>query len=150
SIWRSTRLSPPHSSRPTRSATSSTTTRRGSCGSTPRRTRPPARTDPSQSTRNRSMSNHAKTIRQIIRRDTARDGAPVSPVVKVGDLVFTGGQVALDANGDVKGDLETQTHALFKRLSNLLEQAGGSLRDVLALVSFHTDVRDMETVLNIG
>ena len=96
------------------------------------------------------MSDQSRPVRQILRRDTARDGAPVSPVVRVGDLLFTGGQVALDANGVVTGDLETQAHVLFKRLQSILEQAGGSLRDVLSLVSFHTDVRDIETVFKIG
>jgi enamine deaminase RidA (YjgF/YER057c/UK114 family) len=96
------------------------------------------------------MSSQSKSVRQILRQDKARDGAPVSPVVRIGDLIFTGGQVALDAKGVVTGDVEAQAHALFERLSGILEQAGGSLQDVLALVSFHTDVRDMETVFNVG
>lgn len=96
------------------------------------------------------MSNLSTSVRQILRHDTARDGAPVSPVVRAGDLLFTGGQVALDENGVIAGDLEAQAHTLFRRLKNTLEQAGGSLGDVLSLVSFHTDVRDIETVFNIG
>ena len=102
------------------------------------------------STRNTLMSKQSQPVRQILRSGTARDGAPVSPVVHAGDLLFTGGQVALDANGVITGDLEAQAHALFTRLRDILEQAGGSLRDILALVSFHTDVRDIETVFNIG
>ncbi|MBI4263107.1 MAG: hypothetical protein HY657_01920 [Acidobacteria bacterium] len=96
------------------------------------------------------MSKHSTSVRQVLSHATARDGAPVSPVVRVGDLLFTGGQVALDGNGVITGDLEAQAHVLFKRLRDTLQQAGGSLRDILALVSFHTDVRDIETVFNVG
>ena len=56
------------------------------------------------------MSDQSRQVRQILRRDTARDGAPVSPVVRVGDLLFTGGQVALDAN---KREIKAAIEGLF-------------------------------------
>ena len=96
------------------------------------------------------MKNPPASNRQIIRRDTARDGAPVSPVVRVDDLVFTGGQVALDGHGRVEGDLEHQAHALFRRLENILGQENSGLQDVVGMVSFHTDTRDIETVFDIA
>jgi len=96
------------------------------------------------------MKEASGSVRQIIRRDTARDGAPASPVVRIGDLLFTGGQVALDAQGAVAGDLAEQAHALFRRLEDILNQAGGGLRDVVSVVSFHPDARDIETVFDIA
>lgn len=96
------------------------------------------------------MKEASGSVRQIIRRETARDGAPASPVVRIGDLLFTGGQVALDAQGAVTGDLTEQAHALFRRLGDILNQAGGGLRDVVSVVSFHSDARDIETVFDIA
>ena len=96
------------------------------------------------------MEKSSGSIRKIIRRDAAHDGVPVSPVVRAGDLLFTGGQVALDSSGKVTGDLDQQAHTLFRRLDATLKQAGGSLRDIVAMVSFHTDARDMEPVFDIA
>ena len=96
------------------------------------------------------MKKASGSVRQIIRRDMARDGAPVSPVLRIGDLLFTGGQVVLDAQGAVAGDLTEQAHALFRRLGDILNQAGGGLRDVMSVVSFHPDARDIETVFDIA
>jgi enamine deaminase RidA (YjgF/YER057c/UK114 family) len=96
------------------------------------------------------MKKSSGSVRQIIRRDTARDGAPVSPVVRIGDLLFTGGQVALDGRGAVAGDLAEQAHVLFRRFGDILNQAGGGLRDIVSMVSFHPDARDIETVFDIA
>ena len=96
------------------------------------------------------MEQTLSAVRQIVRRDTARDGAPVSPVVRIGDLLFTGGQVALGVRGEVAGDLEAQAHGIFWRLADVLGQAGGGLGDVVSMVSFHSDARDIETVFDIA
>jgi len=90
------------------------------------------------------------SVRQIICRDTAGDGAPVSPVVRIGDLLFTGGQVVLDGRGAVAVDLAEQAHALFRRFEDILNQAGGGLCDIVGMVSFHPDARDIETVFDIA
>ena len=96
------------------------------------------------------MGKSSGSVREIIRRDSAHDGAPVSPVVRVGDLLFTGGQVALDSGRKVTGDLDEQANTLFRRLDEILRQAGGGLNDILAMVSFHTDARDIEPVFDIA
>ncbi len=96
------------------------------------------------------MKKSSGSVRRIIRQDSARDGAPVSPAVLVGDLLFTGGQVALDARGEVAGNLEDQAHALLRRLDGTLAQAGGGLRDIVSMVSFHADARDIETVFELA
>src|SRR5688500_12413517 len=58
--------------------------------------------------------------------------APEPQAVRAGDLIFIGGLMAADRNGNiVAADATGQTRAIFERLAALLEQAGASLADVV-------------------
>ena len=54
---------------------------------------------------------------------------PYSQAMKVGNLVFTSGQIAIDpATGNVEATtIEEQTHQVCKNLTNVLEAAGTSI-----------------------
>jgi len=58
-----------------------------------------------------------------------------------GKLLFIAGQTASDKDGNVvgKGDIEAQTHQVFKNLSAVLEEAGGSLDDLVMTTTYITD-----------
>lgn len=77
---------------------------------------------------------------------------PASPAVRAGDLVFVAGQVGLDASGEpvAPGDAAAQARTAFERIRELLELAGGSLDDVVDLISFHRDVREIDAVLEVA
>ncbi|MCC6177296.1 MAG: hypothetical protein IT305_18510 [Chloroflexi bacterium] len=77
---------------------------------------------------------------------------PASPAVRVGDLLFIAGQVDLDSNYHVNcpGDVSGQTREALDSIRRLVEAAGGTLDDVVDIVSFHTDARDIDKVFEIG
>jgi len=69
---------------------------------------------------------------------------PYSQAVRVGDFLYTSGQVALDpATGQmVAGDIEAQTVRVFENLKAVLEAAGASLAQVFKTTVFLKDMND--------
>jgi len=58
-----------------------------------------------------------------------------------GKLLFVAGQTASDKDGNVvgKGDIEAQTAQVFKNLAAVLEEAGGSLDNLVMTTTYITD-----------
>jgi 2-iminobutanoate/2-iminopropanoate deaminase len=70
-----------------------------------------------------------------------RPAAPYSPVVVSGDHVYTAGQVALDAAGElVPGGIEEQTHQVFANLRACLHAAGCDFEDVVKVNAYLVDL----------
>lgn len=67
---------------------------------------------------------------------------PYSQGVCAGNLVYTAGQVALDpATGKlVEGDIEAQTHQVFRNLQAVLRAAGTDLANVVKTTVFLQDM----------
>lgn len=63
-----------------------------------------------------------------------------------GDLLFTAGQIALTPDGELLDDanIETQTEQVFDNLTAIIEEAGGSLDDVLKCTVFLNDIDDFD------
>ena len=59
-----------------------------------------------------------------------------------GRTVYVSGQVAMDAEGAVvgEGDVKTQTEKVLENVTVVLEEAGGSLDDVVKVTVFITDM----------
>ena len=57
-----------------------------------------------------------------------------------GNLLFIAGQTASDKDGNVvgKGDIEAQTHQVYKNLTAVLEEAGGSLENLVMTTTYIT------------
>jgi len=57
---------------------------------------------------------------------------------RVGDLVFVGGQVALDEDGEIigPGDIAAQTRAVYLAIQRVLREAGGELSDVVKINTY--------------
>lgn len=74
-----------------------------------------------------------------------------SPALKVGDLVFVSGLTTLGADGYVShpGDIAAQAEQVFKALAETLKAAGGKMDDLVDLMIFTRDTRDIETVLGV-
>ena len=82
---------------------------------------------------------------EIIYTKNAPDAiGPYSQAVKVGTLVFTSGQIAINpASGNVEADtIETQTEQVCKNLGAVLTQAGTSLDKVIKTVCCLADMGD--------
>ena len=69
---------------------------------------------------------------------------PYSQAKVVGNLVFTSGQIPLDAQtGEVVGaDVAAQAHCAIKNLSAILEAAGSGLEKVAKSTCFLADMAD--------
>ena len=78
------------------------------------------------------------------------DGVPVpkppySPVVVADDLVFTAGQVAFDASGQlVDGGIVEQTRQAMRNLAACLDAAGCSMDDIVKTTVFLTDLANFD------
>jgi enamine deaminase RidA (YjgF/YER057c/UK114 family) len=80
------------------------------------------------------------------------DALPASPAVRAGDLVFVSGQIDADSRGAVRapGDVVAQAEGAFTSMQRVLEDCGGGLEDVVDLMSFHRDVRDVDAVMEVA
>jgi 2-iminobutanoate/2-iminopropanoate deaminase len=68
-------------------------------------------------------------------------GPPYSPVVLAGDLVFTAGQVAMDASGAiVDGGIAAQTRQVMRNVAACLGAAGCAMDDIVKTTVFLTDL----------
>ena len=69
---------------------------------------------------------------------------PYSQAMKVGNLVFTSGQIAINpATGNVEATtIEEQTHQVCKNLTNVLEAAGTSIGKAVKTVCFLKNMSD--------
>jgi 2-iminobutanoate/2-iminopropanoate deaminase len=74
------------------------------------------------------------------------DNFPLAQGLKVGNLVFLSGQVALDSDGNVigKGDLRAQTRQVFENISAILAKAGCTLKDVVRMTTYFTCPLNMQ------
>ena len=67
---------------------------------------------------------------------------PYCHAVKVGNLLFTSGQIPLDLAGDMPSGIEAQTEQVFDNLAAVLAEAGSSLDRVVKATVFVTDLGD--------
>jgi 2-iminobutanoate/2-iminopropanoate deaminase len=73
---------------------------------------------------------------------------PYSPGVRVGDLMFTSGQIAIDpaTSALIEGDIVAQTHQVMKNLAAVLEAGGADFSKVVKTTIFLVDLADFATV----
>ena len=83
-----------------------------------------------------------KLNRTLITADKAPKAVgPYSQAVRVGDFVFTAGQVGLDPKtGELVDGLEAQVRQVLQNLSHVLEAAGSSLNNVVKTTVFMQDL----------
>jgi 2-iminobutanoate/2-iminopropanoate deaminase len=73
---------------------------------------------------------------------------PYSQAVRVGDLIYTAGQIPLlpQTGKLVEGGIETQTRQVMQNLAAVLEAAGSSLAQVVKTTIFVTNINDFAAV----
>ena len=72
-----------------------------------------------------------------------------SPAVRAGNMLFIAGQVGRDANMQVVVGKEAQLIQAFENLRLVLEEASANFDDVVEIVTYHTDMRDLPMVVKI-
>ena len=66
-----------------------------------------------------------------------------SQAVKVNNMSCVAGQVGIDKDFSIGKGIEEQSRLAFQNLSAVLEEAGGSLTDIVELVTYHISMKDM-------
>ena len=71
---------------------------------------------------------------------------PYSQAVKLGNLVFTSGQIAIDpkTNQLVQGDIAAQIRQILDNVKNLLAAAGTSLDSAIKVNVYLKDINDFQ------
>jgi enamine deaminase RidA (YjgF/YER057c/UK114 family) len=65
-----------------------------------------------------------------------------------GQLLYISGQVAWDTNGNIigKGDIRAQARQVFQNLRQVLQAAGGDLKDLMKITTYITKIEDFPAV----
>ncbi len=86
--------------------------------------------------------------REIIHTDNAPVAiGPYSQAVRVGQLVFTAGQLGIDPHtGQLVEGVEAQTHQAMRNLQAILQAAGSDLSHVVKTTIFVADLNDFATI----
>lgn len=76
---------------------------------------------------------------------------PYSQAIRLGDFVFTAGQIALDPETmEIVGDdVAAQTHRVMQNLDAILDRAGSGLHAVLKTTVFLADMNDFEAMNDV-
>ena len=87
----------------------------------------------------------------IVQTDTAPAAiGPYSQAVKIGDMLFTSGQIPLLPNGELlEGDIDAQTRQVLTNLQAVLEAAGSSLEQVVKCTCFLSDMNNFAAMNSI-
>ena len=87
----------------------------------------------------------------IIAKGGVKPIAPYSPGIKVGQFLFTSGQVGVNPETGklVTGGVGEQTKQALKNIVKVLEAAGSSADDVIKVTIFLKDMNDYGTVNEI-
>jgi len=81
-------------------------------------------------------------MREIINPKNVHWPFGYTHVTKVGDTVWVSGQLPLDQDGKIvgKGDMAVQTNKTYENLQKCLESVGATLRDIVMLGIYVTDL----------
>ena len=88
---------------------------------------------------------------EIMKLDSVHSTVGYSHVAKAGNTLYLSGQIAQDVEGNLigKGDFETQTRQVYTNLKNILEEAGGSLENIVKMGTFLTHHNYVETYRSV-
>jgi 2-iminobutanoate/2-iminopropanoate deaminase len=91
------------------------------------------------------------TKREILTSTVPTTGLPYAQAIRVGELVFVAGQVALDpATGQaMPGDITAQTERVIGNIKGILESAGTSLAYAVENLCFLADARQDFAAFNV-
>lgn len=70
---------------------------------------------------------------------------------RAGELLFLSGQAAIDSNGKIvgRGDFDTQAKQAFRNLDRVLRAGGSSLKNVIKVTIFLTDMAHFSRIVEL-
>ncbi len=90
-------------------------------------------------------------VHQILKLKSVHPTVGYSHAAKAGNMLYIAGQVAQDVDGHVvgKGDFKAQVRQVYKNLKNIMEEAGGSLQNIVKMTTFLTHYNYIETYRSV-
>jgi len=88
---------------------------------------------------------------EILKLKSVHPTKGYSHVAKAGNTLYIAGQVAQDVDGNLvgKGDFETQVRQVCENLKSIMEEAGGTLQNIVKKTTFLTHYSTIETYRRI-
>ena len=85
-----------------------------------------------------------RTMEKIFTENAPAAIGPYSQAMKVGNLVYTSGQIPIDpATGNIESqDITGQTEQVMKNIGEILKEAGRTYTDVVKTTCFLADMSD--------
>jgi reactive intermediate/imine deaminase len=91
-----------------------------------------------------------RTIKKRVKSSKVWEPPPRSwsQALQANNLLFVSGQVAVNTKGNLvgRGNAEVQARQVFKNIKNLVQEAGGTMNDVVMITVYVTDIRHSEKV----
>jgi enamine deaminase RidA (YjgF/YER057c/UK114 family) len=75
--------------------------------------------------------------------ETVYERMQFSQAVRVGDTLWVSGQTGVDENWKAADGIENQAQLAFQGLERIIKEAGGTLADIVELVTYHTSMKDI-------
>jgi len=86
-------------------------------------------------------------MEKIYTKDAPEAIGPYSQAIKVGNVIYTSGQIALTKDGEfLDSDVKTQTKQVCENLKAVLEESGAKLENVVKTTIFLDDINNFNEV----
>lgn len=84
---------------------------------------------------------------EVLNLTSVHKTAGYSHAFRAGNTLHIAGQIAHDKEGVLvgRGDIEVQTRQVYRNLRNIVEEAGGSLKNIVKMTGFLTDISYIDT-----
>ena len=91
----------------------------------------------------------SERIEQISTEPDPFEAYRISQAIRVGEMVYTSGQAAIDLEGNLVGvgDFDAQAAQVFSNLRAVLEAAGASLDSVVKVTIYLTDMANFPKIV---
>ena len=88
---------------------------------------------------------------EILKLSSVHPTKGYSHAAKAGNTLYIAGQVAQDVNGNTvgKGEFETQVRQVYENLKNIVEEAGGTLQNIVKKTTYLTHYSYIETYRSV-
>jgi len=88
---------------------------------------------------------------EILKLKSVHPTKGYSHAAKAGNTLYIAGQVAQDVNGQTvgKGDFEAQARQVYENLKNIVEEAGGTLQNIVKKTTYLTHYSYIETFRSV-